>query len=144
MEVPGDDPLVAQILKEVVRHGQTVVAFIEGTLLTVCCAVTHAVLFIFDLACLPCHWLGHCWGFAVDWAVRNAGGGGYAVGTTEKDDSGLRALEEGVRVAVEDPPQTAPPSPTSARQQHRTLSGGSSTCGVTPSAALGHEVSYTR
>ena len=151
-DMPCNDPLVLALVKEVARHGQAVIAYVEGTFVTVCCAVTRAVLLVRDVACLPSRWLGHCWSIAFSWAAGNVGGG--AVGNGEQhllvnDDrpavegSDLRDLEEGVPLKLEQTPRTAPPSPVPARQQQQmhTLSGGN-TCSITYNVVPGHEVSY--
>ena len=151
-EVPCNDPLVLALVKEAARHGQAVIAYVEGTFVTVCCAVTRAVLLVRDVACLPSRWLGHCWSFAFSWAVGNVGGGADGIGKQNllvNDDrsavegSDLRHLEEGVHLKLEQTPRTAPPSPVPARQQQqmRTLSGGD-TCSITYKVVPGHEVSF--
>ena len=150
-EIPIDDPLVRSLIKEVVRHGQAVIAYVEGTFVTVCCAVTRVVLLARDVACLPFRWLGHCWGFAFHWAVGNGGGGDVETGKQSllvNDDrsvakgSDLRALEEGTNLKREQTQRTAPSSPASGQQQQlRSLSGGN-TCSFTVKVVSGHEVSY--
>lgn len=153
-EVPCDDPLVRSLVKEVARHGRAVIAYVEGTFVTVCCAVTRVVLLARDVGCMPFQWLGHCWGFAVNLAVGNAGGDKvdkHNLRLVNDDRSAvkgldLRALEEGAHFKPEQLLETAPTSPDSAQQQQiRTLSGGiSNTCSITVRILSGHEVSYVQ
>lgn len=149
-EIPSDDPLVRALVKEVARHGQAVIAYVEGTFVTVCCAVTRVVLLARDVGCLPFRWLGHCWGFAFHWALGNGGGGEVGTGKQQlmiNDDRtavqglNLRALEEGAITTLEQT-RTAPPSPSTQQQEgFPSLSRGNHCCSVTVKVVSGNEVS---
>ena len=61
-----DNPVVRALLKEVLHTGKQVIVFLKGTLLTVYCAATHAVLATYDFVKVPFQWLDHWWGHAFD------------------------------------------------------------------------------
>ena len=125
-----DNPVVRALLKEVIRHGQEVIAFLKGTMLSICDAATRALLFLYDLARVPIGWLNHWWGSAFDWVVRHAGDGctprrsnlPMAHDDRPRQDGNMLALEEGLRVAAEAecPSRTVPAPP--AFEQHQCIS----------------------
>ena len=47
--------------------------FLKGTLLTICCAATRAMLFLHDFTRVPFECLDHWWDHAFGWVVRHAG-----------------------------------------------------------------------
>ena len=149
-----DNPVVRALLKQVLQTGQKVVAFLKGTLLTVRCAATRALLFLYDLTRVPFEWLDHWWGHAFDWVVGHAGdccfdgAENFLFGETKARPAqrkSLRALEEGSHIAAEapPPPQAAPASPSLEKQQQRrsSLFESSARGIVSRVTAAGHEVS---
>ena len=141
-----DNPVVQALLSEVLQSGQKVVAFLRGTLLTIYCAATRAVLFVYDLTKVPFEWLDHWWGHALDWVIRHAGhccfdsaenllfGDHDGHAQDEKRKNMLSALEGGAHVAAEaeGPRQAAPASSSFTQQQQQQSSSlfESSTRGV--------------
>ena len=152
-----DNPVVRALLREVLQTGQKVVAFLKGTLLTICCATTRAVLFLYDLTRVPCQWLGHWWAFAFDWVVGHAGNGradGRRPNLLAMDharpreaQNNMQTLEEGLDVAAEaeGQPQTATASPSRKQQQQQqqccSLSETSTRGVISRVTAAGQEVS---
>eukprot|EP00904_Undaria_pinnatifida_P006662 jgi/Undpi1/3125/HiC_scaffold_15.g06499.m1 len=123
-----DNPVVKALLKKVVRNGQKVIAFLKGTMLSICCATSRALLFLYDLTRVPLEWLGRWWGSAFDWVVRHAGDGRSAgrskprmIGREDRpgQDESVQALEEGFHVATEAgcSPRAVPVPP--AFEQHQ-------------------------
>ena len=127
-----DNPVVRALLREVLQTGQKVIAILKGSLLTVCCAATRAVLFLYDLTRVPRQWVGHWWAFAFDWVVGHAGNGrtggrGPNFLTMGHDDrpreaeNNMQAVEEGLHRAAEaeNPSRAATASPSREQRQRQ-------------------------